>query len=54
MQKITYDKILDKVHGCWYGKSLVGAAGAPFEGVKKLIDVEDFTKVFNPDLPNDE
>lgn len=51
---MEYEKFLDKVHGCWYGKCLGGAAGAPFEGVKKLIDVEDFSKVFNPDLPNDD
>lgn len=31
-----------------------GAAGAPLEGIKKLIDIEDFTEVFNPDLPNDD
>lgn len=47
-------KFLDKVHGCWYGKCLGGAAGAPLEGIKKLIDIKDFTEVFNPDLPNDD
>ena len=33
---------------------LGGAAGAPVEGIKKVIDVEDFTEIFNPDLPNDD
>lgn len=54
MKKMEYDKFLDKVYGCWYGKCLGGAAGAPFEGIKKVINVDDFTKVINPDLPNDD
>ena len=54
MLKLNYEKFLDKVHGCWYGKCLGGAAGAPLEGIKKLIDIKDFTEVFNPDLPNDD
>ena len=48
MNKITYDRFLDKVHGCWYGKCLGGAAGAPVEGIKNIIDVGDFTEIFNP------
>ena len=28
MYKIDYNEFLDKVHGCWYGKCLGGAAGA--------------------------
>ena len=44
----------DKVYGCWYGKCLGGAAGAPKEGIKALIDIEDFTEIYNPDLPNDD
>ena len=54
MNKIDYSTYLDKVHGCWYGKCLGGAAGAPVEGIKKIIDVGDFTEIFNPDLPNDD
>lgn len=54
MLKIRYNDFLDKVHGCWYGKCLGGAAGAPVEGIKKIIEVEDFTEIFNPDLPNDD
>lgn len=54
MNNITYSEFLDKVHGCWYGKCLGGAAGAPVEGIKKLIDVKDFTEIYNPDLPNDD
>lgn len=54
MRRIEYKEYIDKVHGCWYGKCLGGAAGAPVEGIKKLIDVEDFTEIYNPDLPNDD
>lgn len=54
MLNLNYDVFLDKVYGCWYGKCLGGAAGAPLEGIKKLIDIDDFTEVFNPDLPNDD
>lgn len=54
VRQISYDKFLDKIHGCWYGKCLGGAAGAPVEGLKKIIDVEDFTEIFNPELPNDD
>lgn len=44
----------DKVYGCFYGKCLGGAAGAPFEGIKKVISVDDYGKYLNPDLPNDD
>ena len=54
MINLEYEEFLDKVHGCWYGKCLGGAAGAPLEGIKKHIDIEDFTEVFNPNLPNDD
>jgi len=52
--KISNVNFFDKVHGCWYGKCLGGAAGAPKEGIKKLIDIGDFTEVYDPNLPNDD
>lgn len=54
MKKIEYKVFLDKVHGCWYGKCLGGAAGASVEGIKDIVGIEDFTEIFNPDLPNDD
>ena len=54
MIQIDYNEFLDKVHGCWYGKCLGGAAGAPVEGIKKLIEVGDFSEIFDPNLPNDD
>lgn len=47
-------EFFDKVYGCFYGKCLGGAAGAPFEGVKRIIDVKDYKQYLNPDLPNDD
>ena len=35
MFKISYDTFLDKIHGCWYGKCLGGAGGAPVEGINE-------------------
>lgn len=54
MKSITYGELLDKIHGCWYGKCLGGAAGAPVEGVKAIIKTDNFEEIFNPDLPNDD
>ena len=54
MNTISYDKLLDKIHGCWYGKCLGGAAGAPVEGIKEIIQTNNFEEIFNPDLPNDD
>lgn len=54
MYQMEYKEFLDKVHGGWYGKCLGGAAGAPKEGIKALIDVEDYRTLLNPDLPNDD
>lgn len=54
MYTIKYNRFLDKVHGCWYGKCLGGAAGAPVEGLKRIIETEDFAEIFNPDIPNDD
>ncbi len=31
---ISYDEYVDKIEGCWLGKSLAGVIGAPFEGQK--------------------
>ena len=34
MNNIKYDDLLDKIHGCWYGKCLGGAAGAQTEALQ--------------------
>lgn len=51
---ITYERYFDKVYGGWIGKCLGGAAGAPVEGYKKLIDCQDYKEMLRTDLPNDD
>lgn len=51
---IRYDTYFDKVYGGWFGKCLGGAAGAPVEGYKKLIECEDYKEMLRADLPNDD
>lgn len=54
MKKLEYEVFLDKVYGGWLGKCLGGAAGAPVEGIKKIIPCEDFKEMLRADLPNDD
>lgn len=51
---ITYGTYLDKVYGGWFGKCLGGAAGAPVEGIKEIIEIKDFKEIINTELPNDD
>lgn len=48
------EEYLDKVYGGWIGKCLGGAAGAPVEGIKSLIDIKHYSEVMRPDIPNDD
>lgn len=54
MNRIEDGIYLDKVYGGWLGKCLGGAAGAPVEGIKKIIPCEDFKEMIRPDMPNDD
>ncbi|MEG1276351.1 MAG: ADP-ribosylglycohydrolase family protein, partial [Ruthenibacterium sp.] len=51
---INQQVYLDKVHGGWFGKCLGGAAGAPVEGFKCLIETRHYTETLRTDLPNDD
>lgn len=53
MKHLDKDEYFDKVYGGWLGKCLGGAAGAPVEGIKKLIE-GSFWENMQPDLPNDD
>lgn len=44
----------NRVYGGWLGKCLGGAAGAPVEGIKKLLPYKDYKEMIRPDLPNDD
>jgi len=37
--KLDYKTYLDKVYGCFLGKTVIGTIGAPFEGVKMPFDI---------------
>jgi hypothetical protein len=54
MQKLSYDKYLDKVYGCWMGKSLGGTIGGPYEGRKELFDYTFDKSAVATALPNDD
>lgn len=43
----------NRVYGGWLGKCLGGAAGAPVEGIKKLLPYKDYKEMIRLDLPND-
>lgn len=47
-------ELLDKIYGCWIGKSIGGTLGTPFEGRRELIDVQGFTSEPGKPLPNDD
>lgn len=53
MKKLDYEKYLDKVYGGWFGKCLGGAAGAPVEGIKGVVNTT-MREIMNPNLPNDD
>ncbi len=54
MNSVGYKRYFDQVYGGWFGKCLGGAAGAPVEGIKKVIDIQDFGEIIDPDVPNDD
>lgn len=53
-RNLDYQTYLDKVFGCWLGKCVSGTIGAPYEGMKQLLDFE-YSPVFLDELiPNDD
>lgn len=54
MKKISYEKYLDKVYGCFVGKAISGNIGAPHEGVKMPMELEFMPEMINCELPNDD
>lgn len=51
---LAYSKYLDKVYGCWLGKCVVGTVGAPYEGMKQMLDLKFDPKMIETMLPNDD
>jgi ADP-ribosylglycohydrolase len=54
MKKITYKDYLDKVYGCFLGKTVFGTLGAPYEGIKMPMNLEFCPSMVNTMIPNDD
>jgi len=52
--KIHRAEYLDRVLGCWTGKSIGGTLGGPYEGRTDLLDVGGFATEPGEPLPNDD
>ena len=54
MNNITYSTYLDKVYGCFLGKTVIGTLGAPYEGIKMPLELPFKEEMVNTMLPNDD
>ena len=51
---MKYEQYLDKVYGCFLGKTVAGTMGAPYEGIKMPLELEFKPEMINTMLPNDD
>ncbi|MBQ9151192.1 MAG: ADP-ribosylglycohydrolase family protein [Clostridia bacterium] len=54
MKNITYETYLDKIYGCFLGKTVIGTLGAPYEGIKMPLELPFKPEMVNTMLPNDD
>lgn len=54
MKSISYKTYLDKVIGCFLGKTVIGTLGAPYEGIKMPLELPFRPEMINTMLPNDD
>ena len=54
MKTLAYKTYLDKVYGCFLGKTVIGTLGAPFEGVKMPLELPFLPEMVDSMLPNDD
>ncbi len=54
MTKLSYSTYLDKVYGCFLGKTVIGTLGAPYEGIKMPLELPFSPEMVNTMLPNDD
>ncbi len=54
MNRITYSTYLDKIYGCFLGKTVIGTLGAPYEGIKMPLELPFKPEMVNTMLPNDD
>ncbi len=51
---ISYKDYVDRVKGCFLGKTVIGTLGAPYEGVKMPMNLEFKPGIIDTMLPNDD
>lgn len=54
MRTLDYNTYLDKVWGCFLGKTVSGTLGAPYEGVKMPMELSFSPDMIDSTLPNDD
>jgi len=54
MKKLSYKEYLNKVYGCFLGKTVIGTLGAPFEGVKMPLELPFKREMIDAMIPNDD
>lgn len=54
MLKLNKNQYLDKLHACWLGKNIGGTMGAPYEGVRRCLDIDGFKDNAGEPMPNDD
>ncbi len=54
MPNLSYSTYLDKIYGCFLGKTVIGTLGAPYEGIKMPLDLPFKPEMVNTMLPNDD
>ncbi len=54
MNTISYEQYLDKIYGCFLGKTVIGTLGAPYEGIKMPLELPFKPEMINTMLPNDD
>lgn len=54
MAKLNYETYLDKIYGCFLGKTVIGTLGAPYEGIKMPLELPFKPEMINTMLPNDD
>ncbi len=53
-RQLLYDTYLDKVYGCFLGKTVIGTLGAPYEGIKMPLELTFRPDMIDTMLPNDD
>ena len=52
--RVDYRDYVDRVKGCFLGKTVIGTLGAPYEGVKMPMELEFTPEMIDTMLPNDD